>query len=199
MKNKYLKLAASMFVIALLASCATSRVEKNRIDPPHEWISQFENADEQCAELNGRFRNIGERYLGEGEVAEDAMLAEMVFGRYLPGGVVSDTVELISLDKNKQLLVKLIGESTIDHSFEVTCEYGWFVLENVRSGQYLGDGVKENRFERIARFRTGNDGELIAKVNTAAEFNSLYLFDSKATAEGWYRFLPVTRKINVSH
>jgi hypothetical protein len=178
--------------LGLLVACATTKSQKNRVDPPAEWISQFNTEDIQCVDISERFQNSGERYLGNRMVAQDGLLAEMVFSRYLPGGLTSEFVEFDSDVQSGHVKVTLIGESKREMEFEIFCKLGWIMIKSFRSGQYLGDGVVEKNFEKVTFFRTGDDGELIVRVIVDAQFNSMYIFNSEVEAEGWYRFQPVS-------
>ncbi len=188
---EYLSKFGLVFGLSFLVACAVSETHKIPVDPPIEWISQFNTDQGQCVDVDARFFNNGERYLGNGMIAQDGLFAEMVFSQYLPSGLGPEYVEFSSDVQSGQVEVTLVGESTQRMEFEIFCEFGWTVLRSSRNGEYLGAGVVEKQFERVAFFRLGNKGELIVRVLLSASFNSMYVFNSEVESEGWYRFQPV--------
>lgn len=106
----------------------------------------------------------------------------------LPGGLLPNSVNLVTNSQAGELSVILIGDKKRSLHYEIACHLGWHVLRKSRAGQYLGDGVVEKQFGQITFFRPGDAGELIVRVLVDAEFNSMYLFNSGVHAEEWYRF-----------
>ena len=172
------------------AGCATANPEKESLEPPLVWTTQFDHTDSNCAGISGEFANRGEKFAGRNEKTQEALLAEAVFLQVLPRGVATKSVLIESAKGSGAMRVTLQGDSVRTEEHQVSCESGWLVTRHARRGQYLGEGVVEKHYDQVTFLREGKSGELIARVKIDAEFNSMYLFNSKARTDDWYRFQP---------
>jgi hypothetical protein len=182
---------STIFIIGLffLQACANSRSQILPIRPPDSWTAQFEGQDNKCRDLDHEFINEGELNAISENGPSTVYLNELMFSS-LPGGLMPYSVSLVTKSNTDKLVVRLLGESTRELQYDVSCESGWHVLVKERSGQYVGDGVTEKRFFQKSYFRIGNKNELIVRVLGQAEFNSMYVFNSSIQLDEWYRFMP---------
>ena len=177
-----------VFVLFLNAACATtSQISNTTAMPPAAWLGQFSGQDAHCREFARTYLNEGERAESSEKSAYSVFLSELMFAR-LPEGQLPHTVTLAPEVETGRLSVTLTGDTSRHLEYDVTCQSGWFVLKKARSGQYLGDGVVEKKYDQVSYFRIGEQDELVVRVTVGAEFNSLYIFNSSVDADEWYRF-----------
>ena len=175
--------------LTLLGSCATTSETISYEEQPVSWLGQFDRQDSKCRDFARTYLNEGERPASSEKSAYSVFLSELMFAR-LTEGQLPHTVRLVSEVGTGRLSVTLTGDTSKHLEYGVTCQSGWFVLKKASSGQYLGDGVVEKNYDQISFFRVGEQGELIVRVTVAAEFNSMYIFNSSVNVDEWYRFQP---------
>jgi len=178
--------------LSLLVACATSTTGTISVQTPNSWVIQFEGENTQCRDFDKTYINKGERQIISKKDAHNIYLSELMFSR-LPGGRLPSSIEIATDNQSGQLSVTLLGDTTRNLRYEIACDSGWHVLRKSRTGQYLGDGVVEKKYDQISFFRIGDKGELIVRILVDAEFNSMYLFNSGIHADEWYRFRPVSK------
>jgi hypothetical protein len=106
----------------------------------------------------------------------------------LENGELPVSVKLNADSIENKLRVTLVGQTTRELEYDVSCDEGWFVLTRLRSGNYIGDGVTEEGFQQVSNFRTGAAAQLIVWTIASAQFSSILARDSAVHSENWYRF-----------
>jgi hypothetical protein len=187
MKKVHSMRILAILALSMLAACATTSENATTAQSPLSWLGQFDGQDAHCREFARTYLNEGERAESSEKSAYSVFLSELMFVR-LPEGQLPHTVTLAPEVETGRLSVTLTGDTSRHLEYEVTCQSGWFVLKKARSGQYLGDGVVEKKYDQVSYFRIGEQGELIVRVTVDAEFNSMYIFNSSVGADEWYRF-----------
>lgn len=155
---------------------------------PSSWAMDMDLSSAHCEDIDGAFLNLGQRIHENGLMTEDGLLAEHVFARRLSRRDIAQSVDIQSSADAGWAQATLVGKSTLKVGFAVSCQAGWHVLVETRSGQYLGEGVEQEKFRQLSYFRLDRRRRLVARVQT----NATYRRDSgEVTQEGsenWYRF-----------
>ena len=187
-------LVLSFTVLALVACAAPQPITP--IPGPQEWVSRIDASQTGCQDLYGTFNNQGEKLDEESLVTNDGRLAQKVFSRSLPRGAEIRYVRVGSNIDAGWMGATLVGNSSLDISFAVSCLNGWHVLQETRSGENMSDGVQLVRYQQMSYFRLDRDGRLIARVVTDASYRKNFQEETSEATEVWYRFEPARDTIN---
>lgn len=168
-------------------ACGISPDLQNTSMQPTSWLKRLDGSGSMCEGFRYEYSNRGEMFAAEPAGDAQAFLSEIMFGR-LEGGELPESVKLSADSSENMLRVTLIGNSTRELEYEVSCVEGWFVLSKARSNNYLGEGVTESQFRQVSNFRVDMDAQLIIHTLVSAQFTSVLERDSTKHSENWYRF-----------
>jgi hypothetical protein len=96
---------------------------------------------------------------------------------------------MITVDEGANLLnYQFTGSRDRAFSETVSCADGWYVFEQKRSKQYVGDGTSLDYLHRKVSLAKGNDDSLIVHLKLEGQFSSYAVVKSREATESWSRF-----------
>ena len=178
--------------IQFLFFCVTGCVSSTDIGEignsmPGGWSVVSPAEQETCASIDGDYQILGLGKLREGALLEKTRL-DVALGHTFPTNGMPDQVSIV-IDKEANLLNFRFGYPVnLGYSESISCSDGWYVFEQRRTDQYVGDGTKLDHLIRKIRLGKASDGSLIVHLILEGQFSSFSVLKSHDATETWSKY-----------